>query len=507
MTTLTSINVGSSADDGTGDSLRDAFTTVNANFTALNSGKAETSSLATVATTGAYSDLTGTPTTGTMASQNASAVAITGGTIAGLTSPLALDDGGTGTALSTPAGDRLLGYDSVDGAAAWISIGSNLSYNHASHTLSATGGGGGTGDVVGPASSTDNTIPRFDGAGGKTLQTSGIVIDDSDRIVSPTLKAPSDSAVTAKGSVSSGTTTFSYTDGRCQSVTVAGDVTFAFSNFPASKVSEMRLVITNGGAHTITWPGGVSWIAGSAVTLKSSGVDYVDVLYDGTTYYLQASGSTIAGTGLIAQTGPGAGEARTLQDNAGITWTDGNGVSGNPTPGISALQTLWIPAGAMSPTNANGCAALTSTSTTSGRPDVKTLNFDPSSQEYAQFEVFMPKSWDRSTIAYAIVWAHNATATNFGVVWSLQGVAVGNDDTFDVAYGTAVNVTDTGGTTADMYLSPTSSAVTIGGSPAVGDVVVFRVSRVAANGSDTLAIDAGLVGVVIYYTINTLTDA
>lgn len=46
--------------------------------------------LATVATTGAYGDLTGTPTLGTMAAQNANSVAITGGTIDGVTL-----DGGT----------------------------------------------------------------------------------------------------------------------------------------------------------------------------------------------------------------------------------------------------------------------------------------------------------------------------------------------------------------------------------------------------------------------------
>lgn len=39
----------------------------------------------------------------------------------------------------------------------------------------------GGGDVVGPASSVDNTIPRFDSTTGKLLQTSGVSIDDSDR--------------------------------------------------------------------------------------------------------------------------------------------------------------------------------------------------------------------------------------------------------------------------------------------------------------------------------------
>lgn len=41
MTSITSINVGSSANDGTGDPIRTAFQSINANFSALNSGKLE----------------------------------------------------------------------------------------------------------------------------------------------------------------------------------------------------------------------------------------------------------------------------------------------------------------------------------------------------------------------------------------------------------------------------------------------------------------------------------
>lgn len=43
-------------------------------------------------------------------------------------------------------------------------------------------GVGGAGDVTGPGSSTDNAIARFDGAGGKTLQNSGVIIGDSNEV-------------------------------------------------------------------------------------------------------------------------------------------------------------------------------------------------------------------------------------------------------------------------------------------------------------------------------------
>jgi hypothetical protein len=46
----------------------------------------------------------------------------------------------------------------------------------------AVGGGSGIGDVTGPASSTDNTLPRYNGTGGKTIQASGVVVDDSNAV-------------------------------------------------------------------------------------------------------------------------------------------------------------------------------------------------------------------------------------------------------------------------------------------------------------------------------------
>jgi len=80
---------------------------------------------------------------------------------------------GSGLTMSTA---RLLGRSTASsGAIEEITVGSGLTLT--AGTLSATGGGG-SGDVVGPASASDNAIVRFDGAGGKMVQTSGITIAD-----------------------------------------------------------------------------------------------------------------------------------------------------------------------------------------------------------------------------------------------------------------------------------------------------------------------------------------
>lgn len=47
-------------------------------------------------------------------------------------------------------------------------------------------GGSPVGDVVGPASSTDNAVARFNGATGKIIQNSGVIVDDSDNMTGVT---------------------------------------------------------------------------------------------------------------------------------------------------------------------------------------------------------------------------------------------------------------------------------------------------------------------------------
>ncbi|MGA9774020.1 MAG: right-handed parallel beta-helix repeat-containing protein [Blastocatellia bacterium] len=62
-----------------------------------------------------------------------------------------LAQGGTGASLSDPGGHRVLGWDDTDNASVFFSFGSGLSYDHSSHTLSAS---------VGPTiNSTDGAIP------------------------------------------------------------------------------------------------------------------------------------------------------------------------------------------------------------------------------------------------------------------------------------------------------------------------------------------------------------
>ena len=168
-------------------------------------------------------------------------------------------------------------------------------------------------------------------------------------------------------------------------------------------------------------------------------------------------------------------------------------------------HTIWVPAAALYPRTTNGAAAG-SVETTTNKVMLKSLDFDTGTTEYAQFAIQMPKGWDEGVVLAQFVWRHAATTTNFGVVWGIQAKSFADDAAADAAFGTAVTVADTGGTTNDIYISPETGTFFVSGVAAAEEYAVFQVYRDVAAGGDTLAIDASLLGVKIHYTINAGTD-
>ena len=174
---------------------------------------------------------------------------------------------------------------------------------------------------------------------------------------------------------------------------------------------------------------------------------------------------------------------------------------------IVGKQTIFIPAAAMQPTVSNGCAALTNVETTASRPDMQVLDFDASSDEHAQFQIAFPKAWDLGTVSFQAFWTTTNAGTT-GVAWALQGVAVSDNDTIDVAYGTAVVVTDDNQSAAeDMLVTAESSAITIAGTPADDDMCFFRIFRDVSDANDDMTEDARLIGIKLHFTTDEVNDA
>jgi len=209
-----------------------------------------------------------------------------------------------------------------------------------------------------------------------------------------------------------------------------------------------------------------------------------------------------------------AGTIGSASDTDAMSISSGGVVNFTQAPTVSSAaiktagkETIFVPAAAMTPTASNGCASLTTAETTSGRPDMNVLDFDASSDEHAQFQIAFPKSWNEGTVTFQAFWTTTATDTD-GVAWGLQGVAVSDNDTIDVAYGTAVVVTDDALSAAeDLCVTAESGAITIAGSPAAADMCFFRIFRDVSDANDDMAEDARLIGIKLFFTTDAANDA
>jgi len=169
-------------------------------------------------------------------------------------------------------------------------------------------------------------------------------------------------------------------------------------------------------------------------------------------------------------------------------------------------ESIWVPAGAMYPSTTNPCSDLTQVETTALRPDLKVLDFAAAADDFAQFSIAFPKSWNEGTITYQPFWT--VTGTNTGtVVWQLGGIAVTSDATINTAFGTLIATTALAhsGTSNDLMVSAESGAVTIAGSPSTDDVCFFQINNDAGAAGQTGVVR--LLGIKIFFTTDAKNDA
>jgi len=169
-------------------------------------------------------------------------------------------------------------------------------------------------------------------------------------------------------------------------------------------------------------------------------------------------------------------------------------------------ESIWIPSGAMYPSTTNGCAAIAQVETVALRPDLKVLDFATGADEFAQFSIAFPKSWNEGTVTFQPYWT--VTGTNTGTVaWQLAACSVSSDGNLSLQFGTRIATTALAhsGTSNDLMVSVESGAVTISGSPAVGDQVFFQINRDVS--ADNQSGDARLLGVKLFFVTDVANDA
>ena len=276
--------------------------------------------------------------------------------------------------------------------------------------------------------------------------------------------------------------------------------TFSFKANHANPSTGAALNINSVGLKNIVKAATSGLIALASADISTS--QHVVVQYDsGADQFVVVS--PLANTG-----GDVTGPASSVNNGLVIfSGTTGKIIADSATPYTSlkaqGKETIWIPAGALIATTTTG-AATGQIETTTNKVNIKVLDYDQSAAEYAQFNIGMPKSWNESTLTATFMWT--AASGSGDVIWALQCLAVSNDDALDQAFGSAQTVTDTLITANDNHVTSETSALTCAGTPAEGDLLLFRLYRDASAGGDTLNADARLIGLRLIYTTNASND-
>ena len=246
----------------------------------------------------------------------------------------------------------------------------------------------------------------------------------------------------------------------------------------------------------------------------------VDSTHSGSAHHTQSHAHSAAGDGTTLTPAtlniPAAASPAQTADGQAVWDSDDDALTiGDGTSRKTLVNTdrshdvnVWVSAAAMKGTTTAGAGDANklpeSAETTTNKVNYDYIAFDTTTEENAFFQWRIPAGWNESTITFRFLWTNTGGLTTETVVMGLKGLALSDDDALDTAWGTEVTVTDTWLAQNDVHISAVSAAVTIGGTPAEGDLVMFNLARKTA--SDNLTGDARILGVVITYTRNSYTD-
>jgi hypothetical protein len=216
--------------------------------------------------------------------------------------------------------------------------------------------------------------------------------------------------------------------------------------------------------------------------------------------------SIVANEGSLG-TGSTDGEIAITADNQQVfVWDDGGSAWINYRDGYA---TIYIPASSMKLLETNGAEAGSNEYATNDIME-EYLAFDGSTEEYVSKSFPMSERWDLGTIKLKYYWSPGDSACSAGdtVEWECAAGALSDDDAIDATLGTSQVISDTvlTGKDGDLHITSATPALTVGGTPASGDLIHFKFSR-NVSGTDDMAEDAWLFGARIQFALTEVPSA
>lgn len=276
---------------------------------------------------------------------------------------------------------------------------------------------------------------------------------------------------------------------------------------------------TENGIYTVNASGAPtrSTDADAAAELESAAVSVQEGVSNANTTWLQTTDAITLGVSNIVWSAFGTSVADADETTKGIVEraTDAEVLTGTDTTRFASpasihakligVQDLFIPSAAFWPRLTSGCAPLAQSEIAGALINIQTLDFDPTTEEFAQCHYKFPRKYNLGDITASFEWT--CTSGSGSVVWKVSLVAIADGDSLNTAFGSAQTVTDAAASANTLRNSPDTSAITIGNSPTDADGVYIQVSRDAADGSDDCAVDAKFQGIWLHVTTDQAKDA
>ena len=168
--------------------------------------------------------------------------------------------------------------------------------------------------------------------------------------------------------------------------------------------------------------------------------------------------------------------------------------------GTKRYDNIFIPAGAMVPSAANGALPGALTFTNVKRD---TVAFSNTTEQGAEFSVVMPEDWDGGAVRAKLMWtAFDSTKAEQGevVAWKIGAVSTPDEGAITVAPANYVTVTDNLSQVNELHRTGATGQIAAEGTRGAGNLVHFVVKRdptaETANPMDTEAL---LLGVWLQY--------